>query len=224
MTNLSDCSFAGFLFDMDGTLLTSIEASKRVWGRWAARFGLDAAKFLPNAHGMQVRDVIRLLDLPGVDPDDEAATIFAAELADMDGVTAIPGAGSFLTQLPAHRWAIVTSAPRALALRRLDAAGLPVPPVLICAADVDRGKPDPSCFILAAERLGVAIDQCLVFEDAPAGILAAERSGATVVVVTHAHPGRDAVHANGIGDYTDLSLEQTSMESWRVSCPGRARS
>lgn len=224
MTNLSDSSFAGFLFDMDGTLLTSIEASKRVWGRWAARFGLDAAKFLPNAHGMQVRDVIRLLDLPGVDADDEAAAIFAAELADMDGVTAIPGAGSFLAQLPAHRWAIVTSAPRALALRRLDAAGLPVPPVLICAADVERGKPDPSCFILAAERLGVAIDQCLVFEDAPAGILAAERAGATVVVITHAHPNRDAVHANDIGDYTDLSLEQTSVELWRVSYPGRARS
>jgi sugar-phosphatase len=217
----SHSSFAGFLFDMDGTLLTSIEASQRVWGRWAARFGLDASTFLPNAHGMKVRDVVRQLDLPNVDPDEEADAILAAELADMDGVTAVPGAGSFLVRLPAHRWAIVTSAPRALALRRLDAAGLPVPPVLVCASDVAQGKPDPSCFILAAERLGVAIDQCLVFEDAPAGILAAERSGATVVVVTHAHPGRDEVHATAIDDYTNLSLEQTSTESWRVSYPGR---
>ena len=216
-----DGRYAGFLFDMDGTLLTSIEASQRVWGRWAAQFGLDAAAFLPNAHGMQVRDVIQHLNLPGIDPDKEAEAILAAELADMDGVTTIPGAGSFLAQLPAHRWAIVTSAPRALALRRLDTAGLPVPPVLVCATDVTRGKPDPSCFILAAERLGVPVDQCLVFEDAPAGILAAERAGATVVVVTHAHPDRGAVHANEISDYAGLSIEQTSTGPWSVSHGGR---
>lgn len=212
-----DGSYAGFLFDMDGTLLTSIEASQRVWSCWAARFGLDAATFLPNAHGMQVRDVIRHLDLPGVDPDTEAEAIFAAELADMDGVAAIPGAGSFLAQLPVDRWAIVTSAPRALALRRLDAAGLTVPAVLVCAKDVTRGKPDPECFIRAAERLGVSVEQCLVFEDAPAGILAAERAGATVVVVTHAHPDRDGVHANELRDYTDLSVKRTPAGLWSVS-------
>ena len=72
MTKAIDGSYSGFLFDMDGTLLTSIEASQRVWGCWAARFGLDAATFLPGAHGMQVRDVIEQLHLPGVDPDEEA--------------------------------------------------------------------------------------------------------------------------------------------------------
>lgn len=222
MTTALDDNYGAFLFDMDGTLLTSIEASQRVWGRWAARFGLNAASFLPDAHGMQVRDVVRQLDLPGVDPDDEAAAILAAELADMDGVAAIPGAGAFLARLPAHRWAIVTSAPRDLALRRLDAAGLPVPPILICAADVVRGKPDPSCFILAAERLGVAVDRCLVFEDAPAGILAAERAGAAVVVVTHAHPGQHAAHATAIGDYAGLVVEQIAADSWSVSHVGPA--
>ena len=52
------------------------------------------------------------------------------------------------------------------------------------------GKPAPDCFLLAAERLGFAAKDCLVFEDAPAGIAAAESAGAAVVVITatHTHP------------------------------------
>ena len=108
--------FGALLFDMDGTLLTSIEASERVWTRWAAPFGLDAASFLPQSHGMRVADVITGLGLPGVDPVAEAETILRWELADMDGVREIAGASAFLATLPAGRWAVVTSAPRVLAL------------------------------------------------------------------------------------------------------------
>jgi predicted dehydrogenase len=89
--------------------------------------------------------------------------------------------------LPADRWAIVTSAPRALAMRRLQATGLPLPQWVITSEDVDHGKPAPDCFLLAAKRLGVPIGDCLVFEDAPAGVAAAEAAGASVVVVTATH-------------------------------------
>jgi len=85
---------------------------------------------------------------------------------------------------------VVTSAPRALALARLERAGVPVPSVLVTAEDVTRGKPAPDCFLLAARKLGVEPGDCLVWEDAPSGIAAAEAAGATVLVVTatHAHP------------------------------------
>ena len=88
------------------------------------------------------------------------------------------------------RWAIVTSAPRALALRRIAAAGLPVPPVLVTADDVLHGKPAPDGFLLAAARLGQRAQDCLVFEDAPAGIAAAEAAGASVML----DPGSKAAH------------------------------
>ena len=132
------------------------------------------ASFLPTIHGVQTVDTIRRLALPGVDPEIEAAGITRAELDDVDGIEAIAGAADFLRSLPGNRWSIVTSATRDLALRRLAAAGLPLPAVIVTAEDVKRGKPAPDGFLLAAKRLGFPISDCLVFEDAPAGIAAAE--------------------------------------------------
>ena len=182
--------FAAFLFDMDGTILSSIVAAERVWAAWAGRHGLDVAAFLPTIHGARAVDTIRRLALPGVDPEVEADVITQAEMADVGGIDAIAGAAGFLGSLPADRWTVVTSAPRRLAQRRLEAAGLPVPPLMITADDVDRGKPFPDCFLLAAARLGCRAEDCLIFEDAAAGIAAAEAAGAHVIVITatHTHP------------------------------------
>ncbi len=182
--------FGAFLFDMDGTILTSIASAERVWAAWARRHGLDVAAFLPTIHGVRSVDTIRRLALPGVDPVAEAEAITRAEMVDTDGIDAIAGAAGFLGSLPSGRWAVVTSAPRLLAERRLGAAGLPAPPLLVAAEDIRNGKPAPDGFLLAAERLGVAAADCLVFEDAAAGIAAAEAAGAAVVVITatHAHP------------------------------------
>ncbi|WP_223855065.1 HAD-IA family hydrolase [Ralstonia solanacearum] len=113
-----------------------------------------------------------------------------AEMEDVGDIEALAGAADLLGSLPRDRWAIVTSASRELAHRRLAAAGLPLPPMLITAEDVECGKPAPDCFQLAALRLGVNVKDCLVFEDATAGIQAAEAAGAGVVVIstTHQHP------------------------------------
>ena len=182
--------FGAFLFDMDGTLLTSIASAERVWAAWARRHGVDVQDLLARMHGVRSADTIRGLGLPGVDPEAEAAAITASEMEDLEGIQAIAGAGAFLASLPQDRWAVVTSAPRALAQRRLEAAGLPLPPLLVAAEDIERGKPAPDAFLLAARRLGVAAGRCLVFEDAPAGIAAAEAAGAAVIVIsaTHAQP------------------------------------
>jgi sugar-phosphatase len=209
-TTLPDRTYAAFLFDMDGTLLTSIKAAERVWGNWAARQGLDVAAFLPTIHGKRTEDTIRNLDLPGVDPRHEAAGITRAEIDDVEGVEAIQGAAAFLASLPAGRWAIVTSAPRALAQARIAAAGLAAPAVLVAAEDVERGKPHPDPFLLGARRLGVAPEACLVFEDTLAGLQAAAGAGmdSIVVTVTHTHPlemgALGAVSPVGVLDYADL--------------------
>lgn len=179
--------FAALLFDMDGTILSSIASAERVWADWAREHGLDVEAFLPTIHGIQAVETIRRLALPGVDPVVEAERITRAEIDNVQDVEAIAGASAFLERLPAERWAVVTSAPRALAERRMAAAGLPLPPVLITAEDVDRSKPAPDGYLLAAERLQVEISDCLVFEDAPAGIEAGVAAGASLVIVTALH-------------------------------------
>ncbi len=200
-----DRAFGAFMFDMDGTILSSIAAAERVWSAWAVRHGLDVETFLPTIHGVRAVETIRKLNLPGVDVMAEVEFLTQAEFDDVDGVVSIDGAAAFLNALPPERWAIVTSSPRRLAIRRLEAAGLPVPQLMISGEDVTNGKPAPDCFLLGAQRLGHRPEDCLVFEDAPAGIQAAEAAGARVVVVTatHGHAG-DTPHPT-IAEYRSLS-------------------
>lgn len=158
-------TFDAFLFDMDGTLINSIAATERIWGNWARRHGLDVEAFMPTMHGRRGIDTITALDLPGVDPLAEALKIERSEIEDVEGVVAIDGAIAFLSALPPDRWAIVTSAPIALARRRLDTAGIELPKTMVTAEDVKVGKPSPEGYLLAAARLGVDPARCLVFED-----------------------------------------------------------
>lgn len=188
-------AFGAFMFDMDGTILSSIASTERVWTAWAIKHGLDVESFLPTIHGVRAYETILRLNLPGVDVMAEVEALTQAELDDIEGIEAIHGAAHFLNALPTNRWAIVTSAPRRLALRRLEAAGLPVPPIMVTGEEVANGKPAPDCFLLGAQRLGLRPDDCLVFEDAPAGIRAAEAAGTQVLVITatHNHAG-DSPH------------------------------
>jgi sugar-phosphatase len=215
-TTLPDRNFAAFLFDMDGTILTSIKAAERVWGRWAEGHGLDVAAFLPTIHGKRTEETVRGVNLPGVDPVAEAAWITAAEIEDVMGVEAIRGVADFLASLPVERWAIVTSAPRALALARIAAAGLPLPKVMVAAEDVERGKPAPDPFLLGAKRLGFAPEDCLVFEDTLAGLASAAAAGmaSVVVTVTHGHPAETDVVA--VVDYAALRSVCTAEGLLRV--------
>ena len=207
--DLPQRGYAAFLFDMDGTILTSIKAAERVWGQWARGHGLDVEAFLPTIHGKRTEETIRGLELPGVDPVAEAAFITRAEIEDVAGIEAIEGAAAFLDSLPRERWAIVTSAPRLLAEARIAAAGLPIPDVLVAAEDVERGKPAPDPFLLGARKLGVAPADCLVFEDTLAGLTSAEAAGmdSIVVTITHAHPLDTGVTA--VRDYADLFVVKT---------------
>ena len=202
--------FGAFLFDMDGTVLNSIAAAERIWSAWAVRHGVDVEAFLPTIHGARAIDTITRLNLPGVDAQQQAAFITAAEIDDVEGIVEIPAAMAFLSNLPKNRWAMVTSAPRDLALRRIAAAGIPEPAVMITAEDVKAGKPDPAGYLLAAQRLGVAPGDCLIFEDAAVGIQAAEAAGAALMIITttHQHP-LETPHAT-LASYDAISVSVDS--------------
>jgi sugar-phosphatase len=182
-----DISASGFLFDMDGTLVDSTPVVEAVWTEFGERHGLEPADILAYSHGRQAMDTI-VRFLPDASEQERLAiaqALVAEELTRTDGIVEIGGAVALLEELEAlgAPVAVVTSAPRELAVARLEAAGLRVPAVLISAEDVERGKPDPQGYLLAAERLGVAIADCVVFEDAEAGVAAAVASGARVIVV-----------------------------------------
>jgi mannitol-1-/sugar-/sorbitol-6-phosphatase len=202
-------SHDAFLFDMDGTLVNSIAVVERVWRGWAVAHGLDVEDFMRRLHGVRAIDVIRRENLPGVDAEEQAQHVLQLELDDVDGIVEIAGAVEFLRQLPDDRWAIVTSAPRELAVKRMAAAGIPTPNVLICGEDVAHGKPDPEGYAKAARLLGFAPENCVVFEDAPAGVEAARTLRAGVVVITETHETPLAIDEVSTPDYRGITVAVT---------------
>ncbi|GAA4721432.1 HAD family hydrolase [Pedococcus ginsenosidimutans] len=176
------------LFDMDGTLIDSIPVVVRSWLRWAEEEGVDPRR-LVGFHGVPARGIAEKL-LPPERVDAAVERIEAIETADTDGITILPGALAALAALAGDDLcAIATSCTRVLADARIVATGLPVPRVVVTASDVDRGKPHPDPFLLAAQRLGVDPAHCLVVEDAPGGLEAARAAGcATLAVTTTTEP------------------------------------
>jgi sugar-phosphatase len=161
---------------------------------------MDADEVERFAHGRPSRDTIRSL-VPDADQEREAAALEDAELHDTDGVTSLPGARGLLES--DLRVAIVTSCSTALAMTRLRAAGLPVPAVLVSSDGLEHGKPDPTCFLVGAQRLGADPARCVVLEDAPAGVRAGRDAGARVIAVRTTHADEDLSEADAIVD--DLS-------------------
>ncbi len=175
------------LFDMDGTLVDSTAVVEAFWREFAERYDVDLEELLQYSHGRQGRDTLRRFLPTGHDLEAIAREQDEQELASMDGIVEVPGAARLMEALRGAPVAVVTSAPRELAEARLKAAGLVVPSVLVAAEDVSEGKPSPTGYLSAAEQLGIDAADCIVFEDASAGIEAALASGAHTVVVGGLH-------------------------------------
>lgn len=192
---------AGVLFDLDGVLVDSTPAVARVWAIWARRHGFDADEVVRRAHGRPSIATIREL-LPEGNHEAENVEVQRAEIEDLDGVIPLPGALELLRALPAERWVIATSCTRPLAQVRIRAASLPEPKYLITSTDVVHGKPNPEPYLKAAKILGLAPTECLVIEDAPAGIRAGKAAGARVFALrtTAADPELTAAGADWIAD------------------------
>jgi sugar-phosphatase len=176
-----------FLFDLDGVLVDSTAYVEQQWRRWAHAKGLQPEPFLRVCHGRRAVETIRLA-APHLDAEAEVAGLTPYEddsLSEPPGPLA--GAAQLLGLLPEESWAVATSGSRQLAVSRLRRAGLPVPRVLICAEDVTEGKPSPDAYLLAAHQLGVSPAQCIVVEDAPAGVQAAHAAGMSAIGLTTTH-------------------------------------
>ena len=185
------------IFDLDGVLVDSASAIQNHWQWWADLHGLSLEQIMRVAHGLRTVDTVRRV-APHLDAEKEAAAIEAMEVSDAAGLVAYRGVASLLETIPKASWAIVTSGSKQLASARLTHTGLPMPQVLITSDDVQNGKPDPEAYLLAASRMTLPAERCLVVEDSPAGLKAARAAGMTAIAVATTHSAAALGDANAI--------------------------
>ena len=191
---MTEITCGALLFDLDGVLVDSTPAVIRVWSQWAIARGFDPTEVVRRAHGRPSIATIRDY-LPHADAEIENREVERGEIEDLNGVVPLPGARELLSALPPERWTVVTSCTRRLAQTRLRAAGLPIPDRMVTCDDIKNGKPDPEPYLKGASLLGISPKDCVVVEDAPAGIRSGKAAGARVIACrTTAHEAelRDA--------------------------------
>jgi sugar-phosphatase len=186
MDNNKEYLCKAIIFDCDGVLVDSSADVERHWREWAERHGLDMGVIGAIMHGRRAVETMEMV-APHLDIPTEAARFAEIEAVETEGLVPIKGAKSLLESLPPEQWGVATSGTRAIALARLAAGGLPVPRVLVTADDVARGKPAPDAYLMAAEKLGFKPEDCVVFEDAPAGVKAAVSAGMRVFGLFTSH-------------------------------------
>ena len=172
----------GLLLDCDGVLVDSHNAAAVAWNLWAKRWAPGFDFHRDVEHGRRIADLVAELISSPSDVTAATADLIQQELDHAADVVAIPGARQLLDELPQGTWAVVTSGGRAIATARMASAGLVPADVLVTSEDVERGKPFPDPYLLAAQRLGVPPERCAVFEDAPAGIAAARAAGVETII------------------------------------------
>jgi sugar-phosphatase len=207
-------SCSAVLFDLDGVLVESIGSVERQWTRWAKEYGLDPAQVVAVAHGRPTIDTIRefVPQIPQtIDVEAELWKMEEREIGDMDCVHPVAGAADLLARIPPDRWTVVTSGTRPLATARLNYVGLPVPPTMITASEITRGKPDPEPYLKGAAALKMPPKECVVIEDAPSGIRAGQTAGMRVIAVPSTYSREAVAEADYvINRLSDLRLTVTN--------------
>jgi len=188
---------AAILFDLDGVLVDSTGSVTRQWRRWAEEQDLDPDKVVETAHGVRTIEIVRRL-APHLDAEAETLRLEKREADDHEGVSVMPGAAELLKAIPEGRWCVVTSGTRYLATARLQLGNLPMPQVLVSADDVSKGKPNPEPYLMGAKLLGVNPAECLVVEDAPAGISAAHAGGMKAIGITSTYRAAELQEADAV--------------------------
>jgi sugar-phosphatase len=183
------------LSDLDGVLVDSHASIDRAWRWFGERHGLAGVSAASVPQGRPSGEVIATL-APDADAAAESRLLDDRQARDTDGVVALPGAADLLDAFGPDRVAIVTSCTAPLAAARLRAAGLEPPRVLVTADRLGRGKPDAEGYLLAARELGADPAECVVLEDAPAGVEAGRAAGMRVVGVLTTHAPSELADAD----------------------------
>ena len=216
-------TFTAAIFDMDGLLIDSERAISQAWleGALALGFRLD------------MHDFMQVIGRAGPDSDALLIALLGSEQAFRDtaaharsllphegGAPVFPLKSGALPLLQAlHGAAIpcgVASSSRVEEIRhRLGHVGvLPYFRCITGGDEVTHGKPDPSLYLLAAARLGVAPEECIAFEDSENGARAAQAAGVRVVIVPDLRPPSPEVAARAHGVIGSLAEAVVQVPHW----------
>jgi sugar-phosphatase len=206
--------FRGALFDLDGTLVNSLDFVEQSWAAWSQKKGLNVDEVRHYLHGKTAMNTLRhfLHAANEAEREAEFRLLEDYEANNVAGITAVTGANHFLQQLTAQGvpWGIVTSGSFKVASARIREAGFPTPSVLVTSEDILVGKPHPEPFLLGAQRLGLPAEHCLAFEDSHAGLTAAREAGCVVVeVLTPQSERHDIKPYHTLTHYQDLAVSRT---------------
>ncbi|KAJ9662762.1 DL-glycerol-3-phosphatase [Neophaeococcomyces mojaviensis] len=225
MGSVQDYSFSGIpelisvralLFDFDGTIIDSTDAIVKNWQKLGKEMGVDPNLILATSHGRRSIDVLKLYDPARANWD------YVCELEGRipkefgSDAIEIPGARKLLQELDELEvpWAVVTSGTRPLLTGWLDVLKLVQPKTLVVAEDVQNGKPDPACYLLGREKLGMGdATDIIVIEDAPSGILAGKAAGFKVVGLATTHTVEQVKEAGA--DWIVRDLRSLSAKTYQ---------
>jgi beta-phosphoglucomutase len=186
---LTAASGLALIFDMDGVIVDSNAAHKEAWIRFNRRYGVETTdEMIERMYGRRNDQIVR--DFFGADltSEDVAARGKAKEAFYRDMIAGsvermlVPGIGLFLRKYQTVPMALASNAETENVDFLLDRTGFRQYFRVVLAGDqVARPKPHPDIYLLAAERLGVPVDRCIVFEDSPSGVAAARAAGMPVI-------------------------------------------
>lgn len=201
----------GLLFDMDGTLVESNSDVEKIWAAWCEARNIDLASVLAICHGVRSQDTIQKI-APHLDLAEELALLEKLEIELTVTANSIENAKKVLESLNPQSWALVTSASKLVAEHRMRLSNLPLPQFAVFSEDVTRGKPNPEPYLLGAQRLGLAAEDCIAFEDAPAGIKSAQAAGCKVIQIGGTEPLVAGVSAV-IPHFSDLTISWNAEQA-----------
>jgi sugar-phosphatase len=208
---------SALLFDNDGVLVDSHAAASAAWKKWCAKYAPHINWDQDDNAGQRAEDKVREW-IASADLFEEANNyINDLEQESAYETLPLPGAVELTTSLDPAHWTICTSANANLGRARITAAGIPLPEKLVTGDDVKRGKPHPDPYLLGAEKLGFAPEDCVVFEDAIAGAEAAEAAGVGLIV------GVGATALNGIADIVVKDLTGITFDGELLYIPDANR-
>ncbi len=204
------------LFDVDGVVLDSMAIYRRVWRQWCLQAELDPDTVWPLTHGRRPQDTIALV-APHLAVESELRRLSAFLDQESSPLPAMPGAQELLAALPQAGWALVTSNSEHFVRSEFARLGLPWPRVIVDGGAVQHGKPSPEGFLAASRRLGCPAIDCLVVEDAPAGVAAGLAAGMRVLAIEA--PPADGELAMAHARFPSLEAAARAIRNW-VSAPG----
>ncbi|MDE1473668.1 HAD-IA family hydrolase [Xenorhabdus bovienii] len=203
------------LFDMDGTLVQSLSEVEVVWSKWCEMHNISIKDVLDICHGVRSKDVI-LSIAPYLNVEEQIKLLDDLEIKYSATAKALPGVKEFLLSLGTCPWSVVTSASQRVAYHRMAICGLKIPDFIIGSDDVLNGKPYPDPYLMAAERLNIAAEDCLVFEDAYAGVQSALAAGCKVIQIGGKEKMFDSV-IGLINDWNEIKITEMGIHSFRVN-------